>query len=497
MVFGRFDVASSTNHSAGLNIYSAIHSRRHGASRAAIKTRFSNSGLGKRLQPRFSQSIATSVYCRRHHRRDCKRTCCTLAKLQQEQQQALELKKKLASNYYNMSATTSTTLANRKQEQGKVTGLVDAIPAFLKCSAMCYRDIAKNMVDKGELKEMKEMRVFEGWYSLLLELMTQAVIESYLCDEATGFETVLDVFSYGDDPDKDDLLKNIDIDEKGEGALDSKNASATGLSGHNDSGVDGLQFQTLGGLNSTMKSPFLQQQPLQHTTPQLHDVTTQDRQDDILFAHTPEYEAFKRAKDERLKEFLILESETMEHQYATLANKYPLIVFERQITHFIARTQKLLVDPKLSQNADPMGFLIPPTTSAYADGSLSMPVSEDEDEDEDMDETGQKLEEIAEEDEEESEEDDDEEDEDEDEDDDDQNQDVIMSSANGSLSKKRVSQGDLADGAAKEHDDDNSTAARVVQVSKKHKYHESTSVLPGSRPETDPSVEHVDKRAKV
>jgi len=63
-----------------------------------------------------------------------------------------------------------------------------------------------------------------------------------------------------------------------------------------------------------------------------------------------------------------------------LANKYPVIVFERQMTHYIARSQKLLADPKLSRNAEDIGLLIPPTTSAYADGSLSMPVSDDEDE---------------------------------------------------------------------------------------------------------------------
>lgn len=78
-----------------------------------------------------------------------------------------------------------------------------------------------------------------------------------------------------------------------------------------------------------------------------------------------------------------------------LATKYPLIVFERQMTHYISRSQQLLADPKLSQHSENIGLMIPPTTSAYADGSLSMPVSDDED---DMDhEEPCRLEEIKEE----------------------------------------------------------------------------------------------------
>lgn len=303
MVFGRFDVASSTN-SAGLNIYSAFHSRRHGVSRAAIKQRFANSERGQQMQPLFSQPIPASAYCRRHHRRDCKRTCCTLAKLQQEQQLALELKKKLANSYFMNTV--------RKQEHQRVAGLVDAIPAFLKCSAMSYRDIVNN--SEAEHKKDKEandnketdpknkdkdpeqengdaekekVKVLEGWYKLLLEMMTQAVLESYLCDENTGFDTILDVFSFGDDPNKEEeevALKDIVMEDV---TVASSPSSSVG--------VEGLHFQSLSGLGSTTSMP-------KSHGPQLHDVTTKDRQDDILFAKTPEYFAFKQAKDDRLQE---------------------------------------------------------------------------------------------------------------------------------------------------------------------------------------------------
>ncbi|KAG0310478.1 hypothetical protein BGZ97_012536 [Linnemannia gamsii] len=496
MVFGRFDVASSTN-SAGLNIYSAFHSRRHGVSRAAIRQRFANSERGQQMQPLFSQPIPASAYCRRHHRRDCKRTCCTLAKLQQEQQLALELKKKLANSYFMNTV--------RKQEHQRVAGLVDAIPAFLKCSAMSYRDIvnsseAEHKKDK-EAKEDKEadskdkekdpeqengdvekekVKVLEGWYKLLLEMMTQAVLESYLCDENTGFDTILDVFSFGDDPNKEEeevALKDIVMEDV---TVASSPSSSVG--------VEGLQFQSLSGLGSTTSMPK------SHGS-QLHDVTTKDRQDDILFAKTPEYFAFKQAKDDRLQEFLTLEGDTMEHHFAELAEKYPLIVFERQMTHFIARAQQLLVDPKLSQNSEQMGLLIPPTTSAYADGSLSMPVSEDEDDDDE--DTGSRLEEIIEEDEEDS-----------------SNVPVIKKdkldtnetideqkrrlerSSTPLVAIKQEGGNDNNDisMAMKQDDDDNSTAARVVQVSKKHKHHAEASQSQDAQADT---AAHLTKKAKV
>ncbi|KAF9990314.1 hypothetical protein BGZ75_002628 [Mortierella antarctica] len=373
MVFGRFDVASSTNNSAGLNIYSAFHSRRHGASRAAIQHHLANSPQGQKTRAFFAQPIHSSSYCRRHHRKDCQRTCCTLAKMQQQQQQALEQKKKMTNSYYMNHV--------RKPEQQRVAGLVDAIPAFLKCSAMSYRDIATGMVEKGEHRDLAETHVLEGWYRLLLEMMTQAVIESYLCDGTVGVDTLLDVFSYGDEPEADDVGKEVGTADES-----SKEVPA---------GVEHLQFNNLQGQGPPRSHSTTGNQQQQQQQSALQDTITQDRQDDILFVKTPEYESFKSAKDERLQEFLTLRGTSVEQHFIDLATKYPVTVFERQMTHYISRSQKLLVDPKLSRSAEEIGLLIPPATSAYADGSLSMPVSDDEDED--VMEEVSRLEEIKEE----------------------------------------------------------------------------------------------------
>lgn len=42
------------------------------------------------------------------------------------------------------------------------------------------------------------------WYDLFLELLTQAAIESYLCDGQTGLEPIFEIFSYGDVEDEDE-----------------------------------------------------------------------------------------------------------------------------------------------------------------------------------------------------------------------------------------------------------------------------------------------------
>lgn len=303
MVFGRFDVASSTNNSAGLNIYSAFQSSRHEASCAVIQYHLAHSPQGQKTRELFAEPVKCSfTYCRRHHRKDCQRTCCTLAKMQKEQQQALELKKKMANTYYMNNA--------RKPEQQRVAGLTDAIPAFLKCSAMSYRDIATCMVERGEQKDVKDTKILEGWYQLLLEMLTQAVIESYLCDGTAGVDTILDVFSYGDDPEIEEL-QDATTSAAGSSPVIKSNRELSPSARRPSAGnagitTDDIQLQGSvvkhGVRRSSIKgqSQISQQQQCQSPAPQ--DINTQDRQDDILFVKTPEYIAFKNAKTQRLQE---------------------------------------------------------------------------------------------------------------------------------------------------------------------------------------------------
>lgn len=65
------------------------------------------------------------------------------------------------------------------------------------------------------------------WYDLFLELLTQAAIESYLCDTQAGLEPIFEIFSYGDVEDEDhidevsdDEDEELDLDEWGIRAAD-------------------------------------------------------------------------------------------------------------------------------------------------------------------------------------------------------------------------------------------------------------------------------------
>lgn len=65
-------------------------------------------------------------------------------------------------------------------------GLIDAIPVFLNTCAIT------NRLDNNNESTVKPM-----WYDLLLDLLTQAAIECYLCDSYSSLDALLEIFSYG------------------------------------------------------------------------------------------------------------------------------------------------------------------------------------------------------------------------------------------------------------------------------------------------------------
>jgi len=69
-------------------------------------------------------------------------------------------------------------------------GLIDAIPVFLNTCAITYRLAHDNENESITVKSM--------WYELLLDLLTQATIECYLCDSYNSIDALLEIFSYGD-----------------------------------------------------------------------------------------------------------------------------------------------------------------------------------------------------------------------------------------------------------------------------------------------------------
>lgn len=98
-------------------------------------------------------------------------------------------------------------------------GLAMAIPAFLKTSANMLRSVLDSDDDVKPLTVAGQQVMGGGmpprWYDLFLDLLTQAAIQSYMCDGKTGLETIYEIFSYGyvEDEDEDDISMEEDDDE--------------------------------------------------------------------------------------------------------------------------------------------------------------------------------------------------------------------------------------------------------------------------------------------
>jgi hypothetical protein len=96
-------------------------------------------------------------------------------------------------------------------------GLLEAIPTFLKISASMLRSVLDGDGDVKPLTVAGQQVMGGGmpprWYDLFLELLTQAVIQCYLCDGHTGPETVSDAFSYGYVEDEDEEEDADDVDD--------------------------------------------------------------------------------------------------------------------------------------------------------------------------------------------------------------------------------------------------------------------------------------------
>jgi hypothetical protein len=101
-------------------------------------------------------------------------------------------------------------------------GLIDAIPSFLKTSASMLRRTLDRSEESAEPLVVAGEKVIGGgmpatWYDLFLELLTQAAIESYLCDGGHGLEFIFEIFSYGDvdeDGNDDDDDDDDDADDE-------------------------------------------------------------------------------------------------------------------------------------------------------------------------------------------------------------------------------------------------------------------------------------------
>ncbi|KAI9318006.1 hypothetical protein BX666DRAFT_2026409 [Dichotomocladium elegans] len=222
-----------------------------------------------------------------------------------------------------------------------IPGLTDAIPAFLKVSADLLRRNLDNAGEEAAPMVLGGQRVMGGgmpprWYDLFLELLTQAAIESYLCDGQSGVEPIFEIFSFGDveDEDEPDDQDEEDDDEDEEEEDDADNEDEEGGWG----------------------------------------VSAADHH--LLFPKTRTMFLFKTQRREREKEFLAVQSgDDLTAHFEKLAQRYPLETFERNINEFIHMVLDTTEKPALSEQGSSTSTeaALPQIYKFLADGSLLMP----------------------------------------------------------------------------------------------------------------------------
>uniref|UniRef100_A0A1D1ZH56 Uncharacterized protein n=1 Tax=Anthurium amnicola TaxID=1678845 RepID=A0A1D1ZH56_9ARAE len=199
-------------------------------------------------------------------------------------------------------------------------GLIDAIPVFLNTCAITYR--LSNDDDES-------MTVKPTWYDLLLDLLTQAAIECYLCDSYNSIDALLEIFSYG----------NIDPSDY-----------------HSDDS------------ESDDDDP--------------HFAAT--RADDyLLWQRTTYLDEFRQKKKDRMEEFLNVKGKLEQH-FENLANKYPIRDFEKDMLNYCANVTESLEPPalttehKANKNNDKLSNELFHIPGRY-DGGIDIPMSDDDD----------------------------------------------------------------------------------------------------------------------
>lgn len=343
LVFGRFDALSTGQH---VIAHKSSRIRRHESNIvAAIETDISEESCDiSRRHKIFSRPIYPP-FCRRHRLQDC--YGCRSPYLKAKPDNALPI-----SHVHNLEEDET------RQEEGQSfktldiayispptppAGLIEAIPTFLRTSADMLRR-ALESEDDDQPVLFAGQKVMGGgmpsrWYDLFLELLTQAAIESYLCDTQAGLEPIFEIFSYGDVEDEDE----IDADEDSEDEDDE-------------------QIEDEWGIRAADHH--------------------------LLFPKTRTMYLFKTQVREREKDFLVVEGTDLVSHFKKLAQQFPLQTFEQNMSEFIQMILETMDVPALDKyeqsisSADkaPQQMTKGPILYKYpGDGSLLMPEIPDED----------------------------------------------------------------------------------------------------------------------
>ncbi|KAL0089595.1 hypothetical protein F4703DRAFT_1473790 [Phycomyces blakesleeanus] len=368
LVFGRFDATST----AGCHViaHNSARRKRHETQMASmIEDKEDETCDIKRRQQLFARPVIPT-FCRRHRRQDCpgcqspfsttKASSSTISSSSSSSLLSLSSPPISASveapppppkttttqesASVSASASASEPLSNTETTPSGSTiipppGLMEAIPSFLKTSA----DMLRHTLETGEEGDPTPLtfagqKVMGGgmpprWYDLFLELLTQAAIESYLCDAQVGLEPIFEIFSYGDVEDEEEEEDEDDEEEEEE--------------------------EDVWGVRAADHH--------------------------LLFPKTRTMYLFKTQVREREKEFLIVQAGTdLRQHFEKLAQRYPLETFEKSMGEFIQMTLSTMETPALDkceeeeeiqtpENEAPAANRLPSLYKYPGDGALLMP----------------------------------------------------------------------------------------------------------------------------
>ncbi|OBZ81551.1 hypothetical protein A0J61_10400 [Choanephora cucurbitarum] len=338
LVFGRFDALSTGQH---VIAHSTARRRRHEFHIVNIDDDHDDDDQDciKQRQRFFSVPI-TPPFCRRHRIQSC--YGCRSPYLKDKPEHAMsmnqlhELEEDKPTDT-NQESFKTLDLA-RISPPVPPAGLIEAIPTFLRTSADMLRRALESPHDMDII--FAGQKVMGGgmpprWYDLFLELLTQAAIESYLCDTQAGLEPIFEIFSYGDVEDEEDEEDSEHEDEEdSEQALD-------------EWGIRAADHH-------------------------------------LLFPKTRTMHLFKTQVREREKDFLFVEEGvSLQAHFERLALRYPLETFEKNISEFIQMVLGTMDIPtldKYEQHTEEEKTLSGPSVYKFPDdGSLLMPEIPDDD----------------------------------------------------------------------------------------------------------------------
>ncbi|KAI8147552.1 hypothetical protein BJV82DRAFT_595978 [Fennellomyces sp. T-0311] len=313
LVFGRFDATSTGQHVIAHN---SARRRRHEAQMMATvmdqpatenkENHDDPSTDFTKRQQLFSQAISPR-FCRRHRHQSC--YGCRSPYLKAKPDHALQMRHLPKIEQQQDQDSDGAVASPKEASVIPPAGLIEAIPMFLKTSADMLR---RTLETSNSSDETTRPMIFAGqrvmgggmpprWYDLFLELLTQAAIESYLCDGQAGLESIFEIFSYGDVEDEDEPEDADEDDDNDEEEQQDDEWGVRAADHH------------------------------------------------LLFPKTRTMYLFKTQVREREKEFLVVEGDDLKQHFSKLAQRYPLEAFEKSMAEFIQMILSTTDSPALEK----------------------------------------------------------------------------------------------------------------------------------------------------